>query len=98
LARGLSSGHPLSVYWNGLESQPKGPGDLELGRDGNQMHPRFENVSVHTDVLKELRQVSFELTGKMGKRITLSETLRMLIANYRRQDSFEFLDEARNAG
>jgi hypothetical protein len=52
----------------------------------------FEPISIHKDVAQDLRKVSYDMTGRAGKRVTLSEALRRLIENYEQND-FAFLNE-----
>jgi hypothetical protein len=52
----------------------------------------YENISIHSDMAKVLRNIRAELTQETGKRVTLTETLQVLINHYRKQDAFAFLD------
>jgi hypothetical protein len=56
----------------------------------------YAPASIETHVLDELRQTAFEMTGKFGRRVTLSEALHILIERYN-EDWFSGSRKTRSA-
>jgi hypothetical protein len=67
-----------------------------LGKEASVPATNYENISIHGNMVKILRKIRSELSEETGRRITLTETLQVLINNYYKQDAFAFLDLPQN--
>jgi hypothetical protein len=51
----------------------------------------YAHCALERQAIDELRQTAYNMTGKMGRRITLSEALHILVTRYGQDSDFDFL-------
>jgi hypothetical protein len=81
----------------GMPAMPERIAPLDTSEITSQENARvvYTKVSVEVDVLDELRSIAFELTGNLGRRVTLSEALHILVDKYREKSKFSFLEHSK---